>query len=77
MRTLLWSYLGQRQFPREMSRFEIRHFFSGSRSTGVACSAVPIRLVKSSGSGGGRMPQGRVSTRKLCESRRNSKLRLS
>ena len=21
MRTLLWSYLGQRQFPREMSRF--------------------------------------------------------
>ena len=28
MRTLLWSYLGQRQFPREMSRFEIRHFFT-------------------------------------------------
>jgi hypothetical protein len=28
MRTLLWSYLGQRQFPREMSRFEIWHFFT-------------------------------------------------
>jgi hypothetical protein len=28
MRTLLWSYLGRRQCPREMSRFEIRHFFT-------------------------------------------------
>jgi hypothetical protein len=28
MRTLLWSYVGRRQFPRETSRFEIRHFFS-------------------------------------------------
>jgi hypothetical protein len=26
MRTLLWSYLGQRQFPGEMSRFEVQHF---------------------------------------------------
>jgi len=28
MRTLLWSYLGQRQFSREISRFEIQHFFT-------------------------------------------------
>jgi hypothetical protein len=28
MRTLSWSYLGCRQFPRELSPFEIRHFFS-------------------------------------------------
>jgi hypothetical protein len=28
MRALLWSYLGQRQFLREMSRFEIRHFLT-------------------------------------------------
>jgi hypothetical protein len=28
MRTLLWSYLGQRQFPKEMSRFEIQNFFT-------------------------------------------------
>jgi hypothetical protein len=28
MRALLWSYLGQRQFQREMSRFEIRHFLT-------------------------------------------------
>jgi hypothetical protein len=28
MRTLLWSYPGQRQFPKEMSRFEIQHFFT-------------------------------------------------
>jgi len=28
MRTLLWSYLGQRQFPKEMSRFEVQHFFT-------------------------------------------------
>ena len=28
MRTLLWSYLGWRQFPRELSTFEVRQFFS-------------------------------------------------
>jgi hypothetical protein len=28
MRTLLWSYLGWRRFPRDMSSFEVRHFFS-------------------------------------------------
>jgi hypothetical protein len=27
MRTRLLSYLGWRQFPREMSAFEVRHFF--------------------------------------------------
>ncbi len=30
MRTLLWSYLGWRQFPRDTSAFEVRHFFSFS-----------------------------------------------
>jgi hypothetical protein len=30
MRTLLWSYLGWRRFPRDMSAFEVRHFFSFS-----------------------------------------------
>lgn len=30
MRTLLWSYLGARRFPRDMSAFELRHFFSFS-----------------------------------------------
>jgi hypothetical protein len=30
MRTLLWSYLGWRRFPRDMSAFELRHFFSFS-----------------------------------------------
>jgi hypothetical protein len=28
MRTLSWSYLGCRYFPRELSPFEIRHVFS-------------------------------------------------
>src|SRR5271170_3589934 len=28
MRSLLWSYLGSRRFPREMSTFEVRHFFT-------------------------------------------------
>lgn len=28
MRTLLWSYLGRRRFPREMSSFEVRQFFA-------------------------------------------------
>jgi TnpA family transposase len=28
MRTLLWSYLGWRRFPREISAFEVRRFFS-------------------------------------------------
>jgi len=28
MRTLLWSYLGWRRFPREMSAFEVRRFFN-------------------------------------------------
>jgi hypothetical protein len=27
MRTLLWSYLGWRRFPRELTAFEVRHFF--------------------------------------------------
>jgi hypothetical protein len=27
MHSLLGSYLGRRQFPKDMSRFEIRHFF--------------------------------------------------
>jgi hypothetical protein len=31
MRTLLWSYLSCRRFPRELSAFEVRHFFSLSR----------------------------------------------
>lgn len=31
MRTLLWSYLGWRRFPRELSAFEVRHFFSLTR----------------------------------------------
>lgn len=30
MRTLLWSYLGWRRFPRDMSAFELRHIFSFS-----------------------------------------------
>jgi hypothetical protein len=30
MRTLLWSYLGWRRFPRDMSAFEVRHCFSFS-----------------------------------------------
>jgi hypothetical protein len=30
MRTLLWSYLGWHRFPRDMSAFEMRHFFSFS-----------------------------------------------
>jgi hypothetical protein len=30
MRTLLWSYLGWGRFPRDMSAFELRHFFSFS-----------------------------------------------
>src|ERR1700751_4823316 len=28
MRTLLWSYLGWHRFPRELSLFEVRRFFS-------------------------------------------------
>jgi hypothetical protein len=28
MRTLLWSYLGWHRFPRELSPFEVRRFFS-------------------------------------------------
>jgi len=28
MRSLLWSYLGSRRFPREMSTFEVRRFFT-------------------------------------------------
>ncbi len=28
MRSLLWSNLGHRNFPKEMGRFEIRHFFT-------------------------------------------------
>jgi hypothetical protein len=28
MRSLLWSYLGSRRFPREMSTFEVRRFFA-------------------------------------------------
>jgi hypothetical protein len=28
MRSLLWSYLGSRRFPREMSTFEVRQFFT-------------------------------------------------
>ena len=31
MRSLLWSYLGSRRFPREMSTFEVRRFFTLSR----------------------------------------------
>jgi hypothetical protein len=27
MRSLLWSYLGSRRFPREMSPFEMRRYF--------------------------------------------------
>jgi hypothetical protein len=30
MRALLWSYLGWRRFPRELSAFEVRQFFSFS-----------------------------------------------
>ena len=30
MRTLLWTYLGWRRFPRELSEFEVRRFFSFS-----------------------------------------------
>jgi TnpA family transposase len=32
MRTLLWSYLGWHRFPRELSLFEVRQFFSLARS---------------------------------------------
>ncbi len=28
MHSLLWSSLGRRSFPKEMGRFEIRHFFT-------------------------------------------------
>jgi Domain of unknown function (DUF4158) len=28
MRSLLWSYFGSRRFPREMSTFEVRRFFT-------------------------------------------------
>jgi hypothetical protein len=28
MRSVLWSYLGSRRFPRDMSPFEVRRFFS-------------------------------------------------
>jgi Domain of unknown function (DUF4158) len=28
MRSLLWSYLGSRRFPRDMSTFEMRRFFT-------------------------------------------------
>jgi hypothetical protein len=28
MRSLLWSYLGSRRFPREVSTFEVRRFFT-------------------------------------------------
>jgi hypothetical protein len=28
MRSLQWSYLGSRRFPREMSTFEVRRFFT-------------------------------------------------
>ena len=28
MRSLLWSYLGSRRFPREISTFEVRRFFT-------------------------------------------------
>jgi hypothetical protein len=28
MRSLLWSYLGSCRFPREMSTFEVRRFFT-------------------------------------------------
>jgi len=28
MRTLLWSYLGRRRFPREMGAYEVRRFFT-------------------------------------------------
>ena len=31
MPSLLWSYLGSRRFPREMSPFEVRRFFTLSR----------------------------------------------
>jgi hypothetical protein len=31
MRTLLWSYLGWRRFPRELGAFEVRHFLSLTR----------------------------------------------
>ena len=27
MIALLWSYLGSRRFPRQLSAFEVRHFF--------------------------------------------------
>jgi hypothetical protein len=47
MRSLLWLYLGSRRFPREMSTFEVRQFFtlSGdvtgpiSRPVAVGCGA--------------------------------------
>jgi hypothetical protein len=30
MGSLLWSYLGSRRFPREMSSFEVRQYFTPS-----------------------------------------------
>jgi hypothetical protein len=30
MRSMLWSYLESRRFPREMSTFEVRRFFTVS-----------------------------------------------
>ena len=34
MRTLLWSYPGWKRFPREMSAFEVRRFFSLTAADG-------------------------------------------
>jgi hypothetical protein len=37
MRALLWSYLGSRRFPREMSTFEIRRCFTLSSDDRHVC----------------------------------------
>jgi hypothetical protein len=38
MRTLLWSYLGWRRFPRELSAFEVRRFSRWGRRIDRSCA---------------------------------------